>query len=84
MIEMLYLGWSYAFVMALLPFTVGVHVEFGRAINKPPFFCAGAAITGAVLVLPKVYFLEGASSINLTPLFSSAAGTPCRDSRYPG
>ncbi len=59
MTEMFYLGWGYAFVMAILPFSVGVHIEFGRAINKPLLFVAGATITGAVLLLPKVYFLEG-------------------------
>jgi hypothetical protein len=57
--EMFYFGWIYAFFMALLPFCVGVHLEFWRAINRPLFFMAGAAITGALLVLPRVYFLEG-------------------------
>lgn len=57
--QMFYWGWIYAFIWALMPFSVGVHIELERAIRKPLFFVAGAALTGTLLVLPKVYFLEG-------------------------
>jgi hypothetical protein len=59
LVEMFCLGWGYTFFAALLPFSLGLHIEFGRGIDKPIFFIAGASITGALLLLPTVHFLEG-------------------------
>jgi hypothetical protein len=58
-LEMFIAGWVFALFMALIPFCLGLSLESRFQIDNPLFFVAGGALTAAVLVLPRVYFLGG-------------------------
>jgi hypothetical protein len=72
----LFLGFrigAVAFFMALIPFCLGLSLESRFQIDQPLFFVAGGALTGAVLVLPRVYFLGGGGVFKSVRRFISRA-----------
>jgi hypothetical protein len=58
-LEMFLRGWIFAFFTALIPFGVGASLELRFSPDGPSFFVIGGALTGVLLVLPRVYFLSG-------------------------
>ena len=59
MLKMFTAGWVWAFFFALIPFCIGLSIEFRFRIDKALFFITGGLMTGAVLVFPRVYFFAG-------------------------
>jgi hypothetical protein len=59
MLKIFTAGWVWAFLFALIPFCIGLSLEFRFRIDKALFFITGGLLTGAVLVFPRVYFFAG-------------------------